>query len=428
MVFRVNAGFLVAGTLVGGGAMALAYGIRDGLLLAGLLMLMGLPVLAVSRLIAKYRRRLGRLSWQFVVGVVVVLGLDVVGIQLIATLWLPSRDAFALALMLVFACMLVGVTAWCLIRDITRDIAEVRDGVAAVRKGSREPEVDLAGEGDDELSALASEFNRLTLDLQQRELERDVAEQARRDLVAAVSHDLRTPLSALTLVAQALDDDVADEQTLRRYVGQMAINLESLNKLIDDLFEYTRMESGDVSWSLEALALDVLIEETIEGMTPIADASGIELRSSISEDLPRVRANAEKIQRVLFNLIQNAVQHTPRGGEVSVVGAAEDEDEVQVEVADTGSGIPADEVERVFEPLWRGDLARSARSGKGAGLGLPIARSIVEAHGGRIFVADTSPSGTRICFILPRVPVGAGASSSERAATHTSDTASRSET
>ena len=428
MVLRVTAGFLVAGTLVGGGAMALFYGIRDGLLLGGLLMLMGLPVLAVSQLIAKYRRRLGRLSWQIVLGVVFVLALDLVGIQLIATLWLPARDAFALALMLVFACLLVGITAWCLIRDITRDIAEVRDGVAAVRKGSREPEVDLAGGGDDELSALAGEFNRLTSELQQRELERDVAEKARRDLVAAVSHDLRTPLSALTLVAQALDDDVADEQTLRRYVGQMAINLESLNKLIDDLFEYARIESGDVSWSMEALALDALIEETIEGMTPIADASGIELRSSVPEDLPRVRANAERIQRVLFNLIQNAVQHTQRGGRVSVVGVAEDEDEVQVEVADTGSGFPADEVERVFEPLWRGDHARSARSGEGAGLGLPIARSIVEAHGGRIFVAGTSPSGTRIRFTLPRVPAGAVAGSGEPAATRTSDTGSTNET
>lgn len=408
MALRITAVFLVVGTLTGGGAMALAYGVRDGLLIALLLLLMGLPVMAVSHLIARHRRRLGRLSWQFVVGVVAALALDLLGIQLIATLFLSPRDAFALALMLAFACMLVGFTAWCLISDITRDIADVRKAVVGVREGSRDEEVELAGGGDDELSVLANEFNRMSSELRQREDERDTAERARRELVAAVSHDLRTPLSALTLSAQAIQDDLADEQTLRRYLGQMAINLESLDRLINDLFEFARIDAGDVAWSLEDLSLDALIDETIEGVTPVANVSGVALRSSIAEGLPRVRANAEKIQRVLFNLIHNAVQHTPQGGQISVAAAATD-DEVEVDVTDTGSGIASDKVERVFEPLWRGSEARAERPGDGAGLGLPIARSIVEAHGGRIYIAGTTPSGTQIRFTLPRVSSGAEA-------------------
>lgn len=408
MAFRVTAAFFAAATLAGAGAMALAYGVRDGLLMGMLLVLMGLPVLAVSHLIAQHRRRLGRLSWQFVFGVVVALGLDLVGIQLVATLFLPPRDAFALALMLAFACLLVGFTAWCLIKDITRDIADVRNAVAAVREGSRQQEVELGGDGDDELSALANEFNRMTSELRQREVERDTAERARRDLVAAVSHDLRTPLNALTLVARAIEDDVADEQTLRRYLGQMAVNLESLDRLINDLFELARLEAGDVAWSFEDLSLNALIDETIEGMTPVANGSGVLLRSSIPEELPRVRANAEKIQRVLFNLIRNAVQHTPKGGHISVVADAA-ADEAEVKVTDTGPGIAADEVDRVFEPLWRGGEKHAARSPDGAGLGLPIARSIVEAHGGRIYIAESSPRGTQICFTLPRVSSGAEA-------------------
>jgi signal transduction histidine kinase len=407
MAFRVTAAFLAAATLAGAGAMALAYGLRDGLLIGLLLVLMGLPVLTVSHLIARHRRRLGRLSWQLVFGVVVVLGLDLVGIQLVATLFLSPRDAFALALMLAFACVLVGFTAWCLIKDITRDIADVRNAVAAVRVGSRQQEVEHADGGDDELSALANEFNGMTSELRQREVERDTAERARRDLVAAVSHDLRTPVNALTLVVRAIEDDVADEQTLRRYLGQMAVNLESLESLINDLFELARLEAGDVAWSFEDLSLDALIDETIEGMTPVADGSGVSLRSSIAEELPRVRANAEKIQRVLFNLIKNAVQHTPKGGRIGVVAAAT-ADEVEVKVIDTGPGIAADELDRVFEPLWRSGGASAARSADGAGLGLPIARSIVEAHGGRVYIAESSSSGTQIGFTLPRVPPGAG--------------------
>ncbi len=420
MALRITAAFLAVGTLAGGGAMALAYGLRDGLLLALLLMLMGLPVLALSHFIARHRRRLGRLSWQFVVGVVAALALDLIGIQFIATLFLSPRDAFALALMLAFACLLVGFTAWSLIRDITQDIAEVRDAVVAVRAGRRTPEVGLADGGEDELSGLASEFNRMTRELRQREAERDASEQARRELVAAVSNDLRTPLGAVMLIAQALREDPGDEETVRRYLGQMAVNLESLNKLIDDLFEFARMEAGDVAWSIEELALDVLIDETIEGISPIADAHATELRVSVPEDLPRVRANPEKVQRVLFNLIQNAVQHTPEGGQISV-GAVATNDVVEVEVADTGAGIASGEVERVFEPLWRGGQAGATRSGDGAGLGLPIARSIVEAHGGRIFVAATSPNGTRICFTLPRVHASAETANGNRASIGSGD-------
>ena len=407
MAFRVTAALLTAATLAGAGVMALAYGVRDGLVVGLLFVLMGLPVLVISHLIARHRRRLGRLTWQFVFGVVIALGIDVIGIQLVATLFLPPRDALALALMLAFACLLVGFTAWCLIKDITRDIADVRNGVASVREGSREQDVELAGGGgDDELSALANEFNRMTSELRQREVERDTAERARRDLVTAVSHDLRTPLNALTLLARAIEDDVADEQTLRRYLGQMAINLESLDRLINDLFELARLEAGDIAWSFEDLSLNALIDETIEGMTPVANGSGVLLRSSIPDELPRVRANAEKIQRVLFNLVRNAVQHTPKGGHVSVVAAAT-ADEAEVKVTDTGPGIAAGELDRVFEPLWRGGEKHAARSPDGAGLGLAIARSIVEVHGGRIYIAESSSRGTQICFKLPRVSRGA---------------------
>ncbi len=400
MGVRRAAGLLVAAMVAGGGAMALIHGVTDGLVIALLLGLMGAPLLVISHLVARHRRRLGRLSWQFGFGVLIVLGLDLLSIGLVAMLWISARDAFALALMLAFSGALAGYTAWCLTRDVTEDIARVRDAVVAVRQGSRKQRVELDA-GDDELSRLAAQVNRMARELEQREAERDASEQARRDLIAGVSHDLRTPLNSLRLICRAIEDNVVDEKTVRRYLGQIALNIDSLDTLIEDLFELTRIEAGDIEWSFEDLALDQLICETLEGMTSVAEQRSVELKLSSAPDLPPVRANPEKVQRVLFNLVTNAFQHIPDGGRVSVTALATDE-EIEVDVADSGAGIPVADVERVFEPLWRGGVARASRPRDGGGLGLPISRSIVEAHGGRIYVAKTSSCGTHIRFTLPR--------------------------
>jgi signal transduction histidine kinase len=398
---RRTAGLLVAAVVGGGGAMALVHGVADGLVIALLLGLMGAPLLVVSHLLARHRRRLGRLSWQLGLGVLIVLGLDLLSVGLVAMQWISSRDAFALALMLAFSGALAGYTAWCLTRGVTEDIARVRDVVEAVREGNGEQRVALDA-GDDELSALATQVNRMARELEQREAERDASEQARRDLVAGVSHDLRTPLNSLRLICRAIEDNLVDEQTVRRYLGQIAFNIRSLDTLIEDLFELTRIEAGDIEWSFEDLPLDQLMRETLEGMASVAEQRGVELRLWTAPDLPPARANPEKVQRVLYNLVTNAVQNMPKGGRVSLSAVASGQ-EVEVEVADTGAGIPVADVERVFEPLWRGGEARASRPRDGAGLGLPISRSIVEAHGGRIYVAETSSRGTHIRFTLPQV-------------------------
>jgi signal transduction histidine kinase len=386
--------------VVSGGAMALVDGTTNGLVIALLLGLMGAPLLVVSHVLARHRRRLGCLSWQLGLGVLIVVGLDLLSVGLVAMLWISSRDAFALSLLLAFSGALAGYTAWSLTRDVTEEIARVRDVVEAMREGGGEQRAAL-DPGDDEVSALATQVDRMARELEQREAERDGSEQARRDLIAGVSHDLRTPLNSLRLICRAIEDNLVDEQTVRRYLGQIAVNIDSLETLIEDLFELTRIEAGDIEWSFENLALDQLICETLEGMASVAEQRGIELRLSSEPDLPPARANPEKVQRVLFNLVTNALQHMADRGRVSVTTVATGE-EVEVEVADTGAGIPAPEVERVFEPLWRGGKARAYRPRDGAGLGLAISRSIVEAHGGRIYVAETSSRGTHIRFTLPR--------------------------
>jgi signal transduction histidine kinase len=239
----------------------------------------------------------------------------------------------------------------------------------------------------------------MTSQLAGREAERDAAERARRNLVAAVSHDLRTPLTSLRLLAEAVEDELVDPDTRRSYLEQMSVHIRSLSALIEDLFELSRLEAGEIQWSMQKVRLDELVEETVDAMRPQAAARRVEVQAAVRDGLVRAEANPEKLQRVLFNLIQNAIRHTPPDGSVTVAAESNGR-QVEVEVADTGEGLPAEERERAFEPFYRGGPGK-ARSGEGSGLGLTICRAIVEAHGGEIWFAD-SREGTRVRFTLPR--------------------------
>ncbi|HTU31099.1 MAG TPA: HAMP domain-containing sensor histidine kinase [Solirubrobacteraceae bacterium] len=224
------------------------------------------------------------------------------------------------------------------------------------------------------------------------------ADEARRDLVAAVSHDLRTPITSLRLLADAIDDDIVTGDQRRSYLARMSTHISALGALIDDLFELSRLEAGDIGWSLQQISIDELVRETVEAMRVEAETQGISVSADLARDLGTARANPEKLQRVLFNLIQNAIRHTPADGSI-VVHAESTATGLEIEVADTGDGISAADRGRVFGAFYRGGTD-AARTGEGAGLGLAISRAIVEAHGGRMWLADSS-RGTRVRFSLP---------------------------
>jgi len=236
----------------------------------------------------------------------------------------------------------------------------------------------------------------LAVRLAMEERSRRQIEDARRQMVAAVSHDLRTPLASLRLLVEAIDDGVATGETRERYLREMGTHVEALATLVDDLFELSRIEAGEISWTMERIELDQLIGDAVAAMRAPAEARGVVLSTDLPAGEMPARANAEKVQRVLLNLIQNAIRHTPADGSVTV-RARIAPGGVEVEVADDGQGIPAAESARVFEAFYRGDEARSE---DGAGLGLAISRAIVEAHGGRIWLESGIP-GTRVRFTLP---------------------------
>jgi signal transduction histidine kinase len=235
----------------------------------------------------------------------------------------------------------------------------------------------------------------LAVRLAMEERSRSEIDEARRQLVAAASHDLRTPLASLRLLVESIDDGVATGETRDRYLGEIRTHVAVLSDLIDDLFELSRIEAGDISWTMRQIELGDLIGDTVAAMRAPAEEHGVRIAAELPAGHVLAEANAEKVQRVLFNLIQNAIRHTPPDGSVTV-RARPTGGGVEVEVADDGEGVPGGDGERVFEAFYRGDAARGE---DGAGLGLAISRAIVEAHGGRIWLEDAAP-GTRVRFTL----------------------------
>src|SRR5690242_9305864 len=352
---------------------------------------------AMTRLARAIRIRTGSLSRQFALAVAIVVVPVLVALVVIGGLMVISDHGAVLVAVIVLVAGAVAIVAARLLAGgILRDVETIRDGLGAVGRGEREVHIETAAR--DELAELADAANMMIERLRAEEQMREEADKARRGLVAAVSHDLRTPLTSLRLLAEAVEDEIVDEATRRRYLERMGTHLEALGGLIDDLFELSRLEAGDIHWSLERVRLDELVSETIEAMRVTADAKHISVTADIPPRLEPARANPEKLQRVLFNLIQNAIRHTPADGTV-VVRAEPVGDGIEVEVADTGDGIAADERDQVFNAFYRAG-ADAARTGGGAGLGLAISRAIVEAHGGRIWLADAD-GGTRVRFSLP---------------------------
>ncbi len=349
-----------------------------------------------QRIVARVRSSAGSVSHQVALAVTLAIAPVLVALVVFAWLMVISGDAVVeIAAIVVAAGVLAIGGARLVSRQMVDDVDAIRRGLDAVAAGARE--VTITTSADDELRALAASANAMIEQLSSEERARSQSDDARRNLVAAVSHDLRTPITSLQVLAEAIGDDIVAGEQRRAYVDRMRIHIGALSALIDDLFELSRLEAGDITWSLHRVAVDELVIETIEAMRVQAEAKGVRVSASVPPDLEAAQANPEKLQRVLFNLIQNAIRHTPADGSV-VVRAQPTAEGVEIEVADTGSGIATVDRGEVFTAFYRGGVG-AARTGEGAGLGLAVARAIVEAHGGRIWLAD-STQGTRVRFSL----------------------------
>jgi signal transduction histidine kinase len=348
--------------------------------------------------------RLGGVRAQLVgaglIGSLLLLGMVLAGAR---AMFISGHDLSLLLTMLTFAAALSVGFGLLYAMPLSSRIGRVRAGTERIAGGQLSSEVSV--EGHDEVAGLAEDFNRMARALERAaEREREM-ERARRDLVAAVSHDLRTPLASTRALIEALADGVAtNPQTERRYLSSASRELEHLSRLVDDLFELARIDAGLLQLTLEEASLHDMISDTISSFQPQAEQKGVHLAGEISGDVDPVLANPPRLQRVLHNLVSNALRHTPPDGAVTLRATPAGE-EARVEVADTGEGIAADDLPHVFERSFRGKQSRTRPERDDApntGLGLVIARGLVEAHGGIMEVESAPGRGSRFFFTLRR--------------------------
>ena len=271
---------------------------------------------------------------------------------------------------------------------VARSIADAIDrvGEASVELARGDLTARAPEGGPAEIAGLAASFNQMGENLLQ-------LFDTRRELVAWASHDLRTPLANMQAMLEALEDGLGQAE---EYLPALREQVRVLSELVDDLFELARIDAGALTLELRQLPVAPVVSHSLRGVAAEARLRHVELASDVDEGVT-ARFAPEKVERVLMNLLTNALRHTPSDGAVAV-RVQPLAGEVRVEVEDTGEGLDAEARARMFERFWRADRSRT---GRGAGLGLAIARGLVEAQGGRIWAEDGEGGGARVCFTLP---------------------------
>lgn len=282
------------------------------------------------------------------------------------------------------------LAALVLARTIGRSVQRVSAAAAALAAGDLGARAPTGGAR--EVAELAASFNAMAGSLEQ-------LFDARRELVAWASHDLRAPIASMQAMLEAIEDGLA---TADDYLPTLREQVRTLAMLVDDLFELARIDAGALTLELEQTHVGPLIDSTFRLLRPEAAARGVSLVTRVDDDASAFVA-PDKIERVLFNLLTNALRHTPSDGSVAVHVHRRERD-VLLEVEDTGDGLTPDGPARMFDRFWRADRSRT---GSSAGLGLAIARGLVEAHGGRIWAENRPEGGARISFTVPASPAHA---------------------
>jgi signal transduction histidine kinase len=365
-----------------------------------------LSLTAVISVIAGYSAyRLGwisrspRVSWTLLGGYALSSVLTFINVWVTARLMFASSHDLALAtVLLLFAGGIAMSLGYFLTTALTDDIVTLNRAARQISQGNLNVRVPVTGRN--EMAGLAGTFNGMAAQLEAAARKQRELDTLRRDLVAWVGHDLRTPLASIRVMVEALADGVVeDPATVQRYLQTTQRHIRSLSVLIDDLFEMAQLDAGGLPLEKCPGSISDLISDTLETFSALAARQGLRLEGSVEPGIDLVHMDTQKIGRVLANLVSNALRHTPAGGVVEIRASAVGEG-VQVDVCDTGEGIRPEDLPHVFEQFYRGEKSRSRDTG-GSGLGLAIARGIVEAHGGHIGVESTPGKGTRFFFTLP---------------------------
>lgn len=285
------------------------------------------------------------------------------------------------------ALVLGGFITW----GVTRPVRQLTQAADAIAAGDLSQRVDV--KSSDEVGDLANAFNQMASELEQ-------AETLRRQMTADIAHELRTPLSVIQGNVEALQDGVFPLTT--EALEPIRDKTKLLGRLVEDLRELALAEAGRMPLDRQPTDLRTLAEKVVTGFQPSAEAKAIELAIEARPDLPEADVDSQRIEQVLMNLLTNALRHTPENGRITIAISNQDAHSFTLRVTDSGSGIPAEALPHVFERFYRVDKGRArGADGEGSGLGLAVARSIIEAHGGQIGVDSPSGQGASFWFTIP---------------------------
>lgn len=345
-------------------------------------------------------QRSGSLAWTLLGGYLLSGLLTLINVMV--TTWrmfIEPHDRTLATILIIFATCIAVALGYFLSMTVTDKVSAVGEAARAIARGQLRTRVQVPGR--DEIATLATAFNDMAAQLEQAAHQQQVLEQLRRDLIAWVGHDLRTPLASVRAMVEALADDMVDDPaTQKRYLRTAKRDIAELTLLIDNLFEMAQIDAGGLQIDRQPNALTDLVSDTLESFRALATEKGVALEAQVEPGVDPVLMDARLIGRVLTNLVSNAIRHTPRGGFVHLY-VRSTPNNVDVNVRDSGEGIRKADLGRIFDQFYRGEQSRSRATG-GAGLGLSIARSFVEAHGGQIRVESAPGKGTLFTFTLPR--------------------------
>jgi signal transduction histidine kinase len=350
-----------------------------------LAVLLALGTIAVGASAALLLRLLPALRLQLAGLALLAVILPLVGV--LASGWVMFRmhadtEVLAVSSAAAFSSVLAALL---LARWIRAPLERLREASASLAAGDLSTRASERGPA--EVADVAHAFNAMA-DSIERLFE------ARRELVAWASHDLRTPLASMQAMIEAIDDGLAEPS---EYMPSLALQVRTLAGLVDGLFELARIDAGVLAHQMQQADLAQVIGTCVSGFQAEARAKRISLQGSADSDVPPVLCAPDQVQRVLYNLLANAIRHTPPDGSIAIVVSPRESD-VTIAVEDTGVGVTSEAAERMFDRFWRED---SSRTSPGSGLGLAIARALVEAHGGRIWAENRPGGGARVAFTLP---------------------------
>jgi signal transduction histidine kinase len=402
LTFTVIMAFYVAMMII---VFALNPPMEDVRLLFGFMFGTGSVTVGGVYLLYRFRlvQRFNSLRWTMLAIIVLMFTLMFINVWVTAQLmFISTHDLILTTALLVFAGIIAVVSVLVISSTLINRIADLAK--AARRLALGDMQVRLVVDGNDELADLSKTFNSMAAALQELDEQKRAVEQTRRNLIAWVSHDLRTPLAAVRAMNEAiLDGVVSDAETIARYNTNIQREVQHLSRLIDDLFELVQLDTGHPRIVYELTSLRDLISDTIGSISARAKQRGVIIQCEVDSGIDPVYIAPDKIQRVLSNLLDNALHHTPNDGQI-MLSAQRVDRELCVSVYNSGSCIAPEDLPHIFKSFYRGERSRTQDTNgyRGTGLGLAIAKGFAEAHGGTLSVSSQPEHGTTFTLVIPQ--------------------------